>query len=236
MMSQIDKVLAVAYAEVGTKEYPPGSNNVKYNTWFYGKPVSGDTVPWCATFIWCCFGEAGLSHLIPKTASCAAILQYAKDNKRFVSASELRPGDVVLYKFATNIRAANHVGIVAAVTDKTITAIEGNTSITSDDNGGAVMVRYRDRTHIVGGFRPKYEIETEEPDMPKLTDEEFDEYMARYEAKKANLPPHEWAKEIWERACAHDTATGQKLFDGTNPQGNASREQLAALFERLGLL
>ena len=235
-MSQIGTVLAVAYAEVGTKEYPPGSNTVKYNDWLYGKKVSGADYPWCAAFVCWCFDKASLSHLTPITASCVAILQYAKDNKRFVSASELQPGDVVLYKFATNNRAANHVGIVTAVTDKTITAIEGNTSVTSDDNGGAVMVRYRDRTPILGGFRPKYEIETEDDDMPKLTDEEFAEYMKRYESDKAALPPHEWAKEIWERACAHDTATGQKLFDGTNPQGNASREQLAALFERLGLL
>ena len=38
-----------------------------------------------------------------------------------------------------------------------ITAIEGNTSITSDDNGGAVMERVRDYTYIVGYGRPNYE-------------------------------------------------------------------------------
>ena len=225
-MSQIDKVIAVAYAEVGTKEYPPGSNNVKYNTWFYGKPVSGDTVPWCATFIWCCFGEAGLSHLIPKTASCAAILQYAKDNKRFVSASELRPGDVVLYKFATNIRAANHVGIVTAVTDKTITAIEGNTSITSDDNGGAVMVRYRDRTPIVGGFRPKYEIETEEIDM--ITDEQFEQMYDAMMKRRGEKPPR-YTGSVGEEYAA---AVAAGITDGTRPQAAVTREEAGIMAGR----
>ena len=225
-MSQVDKVIAVAYAEVGTKEYPPGSNNVKYNTWFYGKPVSGDTVPWCATFIWCCFGEAGLSHLIPKTASCAAILQYAKDNKRFVSASELRPGDVVLYKFATNIRAANHVGIVAAVTDKTITAIEGNTSITSDDNGGAVMVRYRDRTPIVGGFRPKYEIETEEIDM--ITDEQFEQMYDAMMKRRGEQPPS-YTGEVGREYAA---AVAAGITDGTRPQAAVTREEAGIMAGR----
>lgn len=48
---QINKVIARANGEVGITEYPPNSNNVKYNTWYYGKPVSGASYPWCATFI-----------------------------------------------------------------------------------------------------------------------------------------------------------------------------------------
>jgi len=48
---QINRLLAIASGEVGTTEYPPNSNNVKYNTWYYGHPVSGKNYPWCATFI-----------------------------------------------------------------------------------------------------------------------------------------------------------------------------------------
>ena len=48
---QLNKVLALANGEVGIAEYPPNSNNVKYNTWYYGHPVSGASYPWCAVFI-----------------------------------------------------------------------------------------------------------------------------------------------------------------------------------------
>jgi len=225
-MSQIGTVLAVAYAEVGTKEYPPGSNNVKYNTWFYGKPVSGDTVPWCAAYVSYCFDKAGLAHLIPKTASCTEILNHAKLQLQFVKPLDLIPGDVVLYKFATNNRAANHVGIVTAVTDKTITAIEGNTSITSDDNGGAVMVRYRDRTPIVGGFRPKYEIETEEIDM--ITDEQFEQMYDAMMKWRGEKPPC-YTGEVGREYAA---AVAAGITDGTRPQAAVTREEAGIMAGR----
>ena len=83
--------------------------------------------------------------------------------------------------------------------------------------------------------KPENFIKTwEDEDM--LTDEQFAEYMKRYETKKAAMPPHEWAEAFWKRACTYDIADGQKLFDDTNPQGDASREQLATLFVRLGFL
>ena len=46
-----DMAIATAMDEVGTVEKPRNSNNVKYNTWFYGKAVKGKAYPWCATFI-----------------------------------------------------------------------------------------------------------------------------------------------------------------------------------------
>jgi len=44
-------IIARARGELGVKEAPYGSNKVKYNTWFYGKAVSGSDYPWCAVFI-----------------------------------------------------------------------------------------------------------------------------------------------------------------------------------------
>ena len=52
-----DMVVATALAEVGTKEKPKNSNNVKYNTWYYGHPVKGDDYPWCMTFVQWCFAH-----------------------------------------------------------------------------------------------------------------------------------------------------------------------------------
>lgn len=44
-------VVKTALAQVGVKEKPRNSNNVKYNTWYYGRKVSGDKYPWCMTFV-----------------------------------------------------------------------------------------------------------------------------------------------------------------------------------------
>lgn len=54
---ELNRLLAIASAEIGITEYPPNSNNVKYNTWFYGKPVQGKKYPWCCTFISYIFNE-----------------------------------------------------------------------------------------------------------------------------------------------------------------------------------
>ena len=42
--------------------------------------------------------------------------------------------------------------------------------------------------------------------------------------------PSPWAKEAWKKAVALG------IFDGTNPQGNLTREQAAVILDRLGLL
>ncbi len=49
------KLIAIAEAEIGTRESPANSNSVKYNTWFYGRAVSGDWAAWCAAFVCWCF-------------------------------------------------------------------------------------------------------------------------------------------------------------------------------------
>ena len=41
-MTQIEKLVTVASAEIGTTEEPKGSNHIKYNTAYYGREVSGD--------------------------------------------------------------------------------------------------------------------------------------------------------------------------------------------------
>ena len=53
---------------------------------------------------------------------------------------------------------ASHIGIVEKVNDNgTYTTIEGNTSLSSNDNGGAVMRRTRGKSVIRGFARPSYD-------------------------------------------------------------------------------
>ncbi len=148
-----NEIIQKAMTEVGITEYPPNSNNVKYNTEFYGKPVSGAAYPWCCTFVWWILSTSGVK--VPKTASCMAMGDYFKKQGRFFT-SDPRPGDLVFFHFKTNQRWTNHIGIVAEVKGNEITTIEGNTSLNSDDNGGAVMKRKR-CSNIVGFGRPEYD-------------------------------------------------------------------------------
>ena len=91
--------------------------------------------------------------LIKKTASCADMLAWFEANGQRVSNPQ--PGDIIFFKFKTNNRRTNHVGLVIGVKGNTISTIEGNTSINSDDNGGSVMVRERSK-NIVAYGRPAY--------------------------------------------------------------------------------
>jgi len=145
------ELLTIAKNEIGTKESPANSNNVKYNTWIYGKEVTGSAYPWCAAFVSWCFRNA--QGLCPKTASCLNMLSWFEKNNQVVK--NPKPGDIVFFKYSTNSRRTNHVGIVESVDGYTINTIEGNTSSISADNGGKVLRRKR-KTNIVAFARPKY--------------------------------------------------------------------------------
>lgn len=145
------ELIKIAQNEVGVKENPANSNNVKYNTWYYGKSVSGAAYPWCAAFVSWCFRSA--QGLCPKTASCLTMLQWFEGKGQVVK--DPKPGDIVFFHYSTNARRTNHVGIVIGVEGKIIRTIEGNTSVSSNDNGGSVMERMRNK-NIVAYARPKY--------------------------------------------------------------------------------
>lgn len=49
--AELEAYMALAIEQIGITEYPSGSNKVKFNTWYYGKVVSGSSYPWCAVFV-----------------------------------------------------------------------------------------------------------------------------------------------------------------------------------------
>lgn len=145
-------ILKVAKAEIGTKEIP--NNNVKYNTWYYGKVVNGSAYPWCMAFVQWVFNKAGMK-LPLVTASCTALMNYAKKNGVWVT-SGYRAGDIILYQFDKDTYA-DHVGICESATSTTVTCIEGNTSsYASQSNGGEVLRKTRKLNLVMGAYRPKY--------------------------------------------------------------------------------
>ena len=158
-MATVSELLDIARKQIGVKESPPSSNNVRYNTWYYGREVSGAAYPWCMVFVQWVFDQAGVK-LPVRTASCGALMRSAQSAGCWVT-GDYRPGDVVIYDFPGGA-ATDHCGIVEAVDGTYISAIEGNTSSTSDADGGAVERRARKFSQIVGAVRPSYDKEVEE--------------------------------------------------------------------------
>ena len=158
-MATVSELLDIARRQIGTRESPPKSNNVRYNTWYYGREVSGAAYPWCMVFVQWVFDQAGVK-LPVRTASCGALMRSAQSAGCWVTKG-YQPGDVVIYDFPGGA-ATDHCGIVESVDGTYISAIEGNTSSTSDADGGAVERRARKFSQIVGAVRPSYDKEVEE--------------------------------------------------------------------------
>ena len=143
---EIAKAEAIAYDSM---EDPMGSNHVKYNTWYYGSEVSGDSYPWCAAFISWCAWKAGLlegeenciSPIFTKTAGVQTFFNWFTGDKKCSwsegreisqlggSGDKAQLGDIVCFygPNPANGTTYNHIGIVTEVSDSSITITQGNT-------------------------------------------------------------------------------------------------------------
>lgn len=142
--------LSVAVMQIGVKENPPDSNKVKYNTWYYGKKVSGSGYPWCAVFVAWCYDQAGDKTIdsVPNRAYCPSYEKWARS--RGLWRTSPKPGYLVLYDWGGD-GVSDHIGIVEKVIDsKHIQAVEGNTAVGNDSNGGEVMRRKRETKYVRG--------------------------------------------------------------------------------------
>ncbi len=215
-----ERVLDVARRELETREEPANSNRVKYNTWYYGREVSGAAYPWCMAFVQWCFHQAGVPLPI-KTASCGALMNAAKKAGQWVT-KDYRPGDVVIYDFPGGA-ATDHTGIIEEVTLTGVVAIEGNTSQAgSQSNGGMVCRKTRPAKQIVGAVRPKFE-EDDDLNIDKLTDAELVKLAERMQAALAKRPVSAaLAAELQE-------AQAKGITDGTSPGAFCTRAQAAVM-------
>lgn len=228
-MATAQQLLDIARAELGTTESPAGSNNVMYNTAYYGRDVYDglwDTeFPWCVVFIWWCFRQAGAAELFyggSKTASCRQLRDWAKRSGRWVT-GDYRPGDVVIYDWHDDGRP-DHCGIVETAGGSSVVVIEGNTAIGNDANGGAVMRRTRSLGQIVGAYRPAYE--EDDMDIEALTDEQLVRLAERMQAALG-------AKSVGPALrpeLAEAMAAG--ITDGSSPDAFCTRAQAAVMVKR----
>lgn len=208
-MATASDILKLASSYIGVKENPPFSNNVIFNTHYYGGPVNDRSLHWCAAFVWDIFRMAGASKLYyggKQTASCGTLFAYHKAQGQAVT--DFQPGDIVFFDFSGKKVKTEHVGIVESVGGGYITTIDGNTSPTSEANGGAVMRRKRALKYVSCGYRPKYEAAPKKEDDDMLTQEQFDKMMDAYLAKQAKKEPDSWSAEARKWAEAKGIVTG----------------------------
>lgn len=215
-MATVKQLLDIARGELGTTESPANSNRTKYGVW-YG--LNGQ--PWCVIFVEWVFAQAGVKLPI-ETASCTILMNAAKSAGNWVT-SDYRPGDVVIYDWGGDKRP-DHCGIVEAIGGSSIIAIEGNTAIGNDSDGGEVMRRTRTPWQVLGAVRPKYE--EDDMDIEALTEGQLIRLAERMQAALGKRQLGEaLAPEMQEAVAAGIT-------DGSNPNAFCTRAQAAIMVHR----
>jgi peptidoglycan hydrolase-like protein with peptidoglycan-binding domain len=144
-----EKALREALKHIGVKESPSGSNKCRFSAWYQ---LTG---PWCAMFISYCYVAAG-STAFKKSQRYAYVPFIVNDAHRgtnnLVLTRDPQPGDIVCFDWEMSSRSvADHVGLFVRWTNRgkgKFEAIEGNTSVGNDSNGGQVMRRDRETSQV----------------------------------------------------------------------------------------
>jgi hypothetical protein len=148
-----EEALKVAIEQLGTHENPGGSNNVVYSRWYMNKPdgwkAADEGPPWCAMFVSWCYTQSGsqaFDHSATRWAFCPFVVADARQGRHDLTlTTNPQPGDVAVYQFGH--KDFRHIGLFEKWIDRgrgSFSAIEGNTSQASDDNGGEVQRRQRE--------------------------------------------------------------------------------------------
>lgn len=146
----VNKLLALAQAEADAHvvESPSGSNDGP-RVRQYEDVTGAYREPWCASF--CCWllRNAGYTAPLPDLPaycpSWEAKARSGSDGWLLIDPAKAQPGDFVLFDFPPVDGVAQHIGIVTRpAANGLVQTIEGNTSTSSDDNGGAVLARTRE--------------------------------------------------------------------------------------------
>jgi len=140
-----EKALAEGIKWLGTKESPANSNKVMFSEWY------GLRGPWCAMFVTWCYTQAGSKSFDPKKARwayCPFMVNDARAQRNglmVVPTDKVQPGDIAMFDWGGD-GVSDHVGIVETKPNSkgAFKCIEGNTSTSSNSDGGEVM--RRDRT------------------------------------------------------------------------------------------
>lgn len=158
------QVLKKSLTQIGETEHPAGSNRSKYSIWY------GIIGAWCAMFCtWC---SVGIFKAWKRGANYAYVPYVRNDavagHNGLMVTSVPRSGNYVIYDWDKN-GTGDHIGIYAdkedlerfapkafeaavnefgALKAGEFWAVEGNTGVGNDSNGGEVMIRKRSRSTV----------------------------------------------------------------------------------------
>ena len=137
--SSRDKFVSIALNEVGNYEW--GNNNIKYNTWYWGRTINGSGYAWCDAYVSWCANQAGISKsVIPHYALVADTRNFYQNRGRFYKSKYYggsytpKKGDLVFY----GSNGASHIGIIIdSPKNGYLQTVEGN--INTSGNKWAVV-------------------------------------------------------------------------------------------------
>jgi CHAP domain-containing protein len=147
------RALAQARRFVGVTEDPPGSNRTQFGRWF-----GADGEPWCAMFLSYCFkvgagivlcgGVEGAGAGANGCAYVPTLERWLRDTGQWLTGPPA-PGDIAIFNWDGG--PPDHIGIVEKdLGNGQFNAIEGNTAVGNDSNGGEVMRRERTLADVDG--------------------------------------------------------------------------------------
>lgn len=177
MTSIREQAYELAKGKIGVKESPVNSNKVEFSEWF------GIVTPWCMEFVSWAFATAGSKDIFAPGQRWDYVPAFLNDAKagKFglkIVRDPIR-GDLVCYDWpGESPGIPDHVGIFEAWVNQaagTFTAIEGNTLVGNDSNGGEVMRRSRATSLVKNFVRVP---ETGGGFLAELTDDEQKEILA----------------------------------------------------------
>jgi hypothetical protein len=148
-MTYGEAAIPIAKRELGVKERPPGSNDgPRVRTYLQGHAPE----PWCADFGTWVLKQVGFPQPTWNWSYCPSWAQAAARGdagmRTLKYGEAIQPGDVALYDWQGD-GIMDHWGLVESVSSaNAFRAIEGNTSVGNDSNGGEVMLRTRFRSDV----------------------------------------------------------------------------------------
>lgn len=145
-------VLKEARTHLGTKESPPASNRVVFSLWY------GLIGSWCAMFVSYCSVKVGIKSFqrgvhYAYVPFLVADARAGRNGLSLAHWNDVKPGDYVCYDWNGD-GTADHIGIFEKkLTSVSFSAIEGNTGVGNNSNGGEVMRRERYTSNVLAFVR-----------------------------------------------------------------------------------
>ena len=175
--------------------------------------------PWCAAFVSTVSLQCGMRDIMPTECGCPSMIRLYQDLGRWVEddAYVPSPGDVIFYDWqdsgvGDNVGQPDHVGIVVACTDGTMTIIEGNCDNAVKLRQIAVNFRFI-RGYGVPDFASKADGAEPQP-----------------EPAPAPTPQPEPEKPAEEATDPFITQVAREVIAGKWGNGQARKDALAAWF------